>query len=265
MHRSLIKQHTFSPVIRLKEALIRGAIWSFIGLLYALLFVSFAAFNEHWNLPIPPYLFTGVMAGTIGALIYSSMRLTVLMTVIISPVSIFYIITAEQPLNLPFLLLVVTLIGAVIGAFYGIYSTGSRIHRADAKTLAGFSASFLTSLGFLILSSVIEINSLYLVVATMCPITGLLYVLMVPSFIKFYDNLLPPVGDGLMVGVGASGFIALSFFIMISSVDSGIAGSLLTIVEKIHDTLPGAILGGLIGGGLAGVVSGLLLTDWQDL
>ncbi|MCU7916180.1 MAG: hypothetical protein KZQ65_09875 [Candidatus Thiodiazotropha sp. (ex Gloverina cf. vestifex)] len=99
----------------------------------------------------------------------------------------------------------------------------------------------------------------------MCPITGILYVWMVPTFIKHYDDLLPPVGDGLIVGVGVSGFVALTFFVMINSVDSGVAGPLIAVLEQVQETLPKAIIGGILGGGLAGIASGLLLTDWQDL
>ena len=230
-----------------------------------MLFVFFAAFADYWQLPANPYLLAGVLAGTLGALIYSSMRLAVLMTIVISPVCIFYFILANHPVNLLFLLLIVTVIGAVIGALYGVFSMGSRVNRADAKTLAGFSAGWLASLGYLLFSSLVEDYSIGTIVALMCPITGILYVLLVPGFIKIYDNLLPPVGDGLIVGIGVSGFVTLSFFIMISSVDSSVAGPLITVLDTIRENLTGAVVGGIIGGGLAGIASGLLLTEWQDL
>ncbi len=250
---------------RAKEALIRGAIWAFIGLLYAMLFIFFVALAEHWQLPINPVSLAGILAGTFGALIYSSMRLAVLMTVIVSPISIFYFILAPWPIDLSYLLLVVMLTGAVIGGLYGVFSLSSRVYRADAKTLAGFSAGWIASLIYLMLSWLVEGIPLSLIVALMCPLTGMLYVWMVPSFIKHYDDLLPPVGDGLMAGVGISAFVALTFFVMISSVDSNVAGSLLPALERMREILPQSLLGGVIGGGLAGIASGLLLTDWQDL
>ncbi|MET0090229.1 MAG: hypothetical protein ABW068_09475 [Candidatus Thiodiazotropha sp.] len=256
---------SLNPQTRLKEALIRGAIWAFIGLLYAMLFVILAGFSEHWHLPIAPYLFAGVLAGTLGALIYSSMRLSVLMTIIIAPISLFYFMFSEKPVNMPVLLLVVTAVGAFIGALYGFFSLGSRVYRADAKTLAGFSAGWLAALGYLLLSGITGAQPVSLVVAVMCPITGIIYVLLVPSFIRMYDNLLPPVGDGLMAGIGVSGFISLSLFIMTSSIDTDMAGPLLPTLDWIHAQMGGAIVGGILGGGLAGVLSGLLLTDWQDL
>jgi hypothetical protein len=99
----------------------------------------------------------------------------------------------------------------------------------------------------------------------MCPLSGILYVWMVPTFIKHYDNLLPAVGDGLMAGIGVSAFVALTFFVLISSIDSSVAGSLLPALERVRENLPQSLLGGIIGGSLAGTVSGLILTDWQDL
>jgi hypothetical protein len=257
-----------TPVIqqqRIREALIRGAIWAFIGLLYAMLFVFLAAFASFWQLPIDPNLFAGVLAGTLGALIYSSMRLAVLMTTIISPISIFYFILSDRPVDLLMLVLLVSVVGAVVGALYGVFSMGSRVNRADAKTLAGFCAGWLVSLVYLLVINLTAPVSITTIVALLCPLTGIVYVAFVPGFIRLYDNLLPPVGDGLMVGVGVSGFIALSLFVMIGSIDSDVAGSFSPVLEVIHQNLPGAVTGGILGAGLAGVASGLLLTRWQDL
>jgi hypothetical protein len=252
-------------MIRIKEAFIRGAIWAFIGLLYGMLFVFFSTFAEYWSLPINPYLFGGVLSGAIGALIYSSMRLAVLMTTILSPLCIFYFIFAGKPTSLSIIMIIAMLIGAIVGALYGSFSKGSRVNRADAKTLTGFSAGWIVSLCYLLFSNFSASHQIAIIVALMCPLTGILYVFLVPGFIKLYDNLLPPIGDGLMVGVGVSVFVTLSFFIMISSIDQEIAGSLIPVLQNIHHNLPGAMLGGVIGGGSAGILSGMLLTKWQDL
>ncbi|MEO5344656.1 MAG: hypothetical protein H7842_15315, partial [Gammaproteobacteria bacterium SHHR-1] len=96
-------------------------------------------------------------------------------------------------------------------------------------------------------------------------LTGVLYVLLVPTFIHLYDDLLPPVGDGALVGGFVAVFISICSFVMASSVDTGMAGNLVPEVELVLEQLPSAMLGGVIGAGLAGVISGLLLTDWQDL
>ncbi|MCU7916181.1 MAG: hypothetical protein KZQ65_09880 [Candidatus Thiodiazotropha sp. (ex Gloverina cf. vestifex)] len=126
---------------RVREALIRGAIWAFVGLLYAMLFIFFAALAAHWQLPINPVFLAGILAGTLGALIYSSMRLAVLMTVIIAPFSIFYFILASWPINLFYLLLIVSTIGAIIGALYGVFPCSPRRCQDTGwlqRRLAGF-------------------------------------------------------------------------------------------------------------------------------
>ncbi|MBF0255337.1 MAG: hypothetical protein HQL47_02525 [Gammaproteobacteria bacterium] len=251
--------------LRLREAAIRGGIWAFIGLLYAVLFVFFVVFSGRWGLPADPYFVAAVLSGTIGALIYSSMRLAVLMAGLLFPISIIMFTLGEGAVTVSGLLLVMVPAGAVMGALYGYLSHGSRIRCADAKTLAGFSVGVLVGLVYMLLSARLEQVPLAWVVAGLSPLTGLLYVMVVPTFIKLYNDLLPPIGDGALVGGFVAVFIAICSFVMASSVDTGMAGNLLPEVERVLEQLPSAMLGGIIGAGLAGVVSGLLLTNWQDL
>ena len=150
MHQA--SSHSHDPLGRFKEVLVRGLIWAFIGTLYALLFVFFSVFANQWEHQINPYFFSGVLAGTIGALIYSSMRLAVLMAIIITPVSSLLLLLSNAPMDPFSLILIIGSVGGIIGAFYGHYSIASRVYRADAKTLAGFCAGFLASLGYLIIT-----------------------------------------------------------------------------------------------------------------
>lgn len=254
-----------SLLLRAKEAFLRAVIWAFIGTLYGMLFVFFAELAERWNLPMHPYFFSGVLAGTIGALIYSSMRLAVLLAIIISPVCLLFFIFSEGPLIPLELLKIVTPAGALIGALYGYFSKSSRVYRADAKMFTGFSAGFLAALGYLTLSELITEVPLGIIVATMCTITGWLYVLFVPTFIRFLDNLLPPVGDGALAGASVAIFLAACFFVMITSVNTAPEVQQMPMIKHINDTLPQAVTGGLLGGAFAGFLSGLFLTKWQDL
>jgi len=258
--------NSISPDVvgRAKEVLVRGLIWAFIGILYGLLFVFFSVLAEDWEHLINPYFFSGVLAGTIGALIYSSMRLAVLMAVLIAPITSLLLVTSNgmDPFTL---ILSVGMIGGVIGALYGHYSVASRVHRADAKLLTGFSAGFLVSLGYLVFAGPSHDFDLVWVIGIMCPLTGALYVLFVPTFIRYFDNLLPPAGDGALVGMGVSVFISLLIFVMTNSINTDTAGAYLPQVEEIQTLLPQAIVGGLLGGGAAGLVSGLFFKRWQDL
>jgi hypothetical protein len=253
-------------ILRGREALIRGAIWGFVGVLYAILFVSFGVIAEHGNWPINPTFLAAIMAGTISALMYSSMRLAVLMALLLFPLSIFYFTQMGGTITLVGQLKVMMPAGILIGAFYGLLSSGSRIHRADAKTLAGFSVGILVGLGYLLVESLIEDpQPIALTVGILCPLTGALYVSVVPTFIRFYHDLLPPMGDGALVGACIAVFISFCSFLMAGSVDVQYAGALNPEVARILDLLPAAVLGGVVGAGTGGVISGLLLFEWQDL
>ena len=254
-----------SVILRSREAFIRSVIWAFIGLLYGMLFIFFAELADVCDLPVDPYFFSGVLAGAIGALIYSSMRLAVLLAAVISPVCMLYLVLSDAVVQPAELLLVVAPVGAIIGALYGYFSTSSRVYRADAKILTGFSAGFIVSLGYLVLSGQAADLPVGVLIGVMCPLTGFLYVLFVPTFIRFRDNLLPPMGDGALAGTGVAVFLTLCFYMMISSINPGTGDAVPHLIRQLDTLLPQAMVGGLIGGGIAGLISGLLLTHWQDL
>jgi hypothetical protein len=251
--------------LRTREALIRAVIWGFIGSLYGMLFVIFAVLANEWELPVHPFLFSGVLAGTIGALIYSSMRLAVLMAIIISPVCAILMLFSSTPITPINLLLIIGTVGAMAGALYGRFNTNSRVYRADAKTLTGFTAGLLVALGYVVMSKQLSDIPLGIVVGLMCPITGLIYVSLAPAFIRAFGNMLPPAGDGALVGVGVAIFLTLCNFVMVHSIDIDSTGAFHEMVHHVQDLLPQAILGGSIGGVLGGVISSMFFERWQDL
>lgn len=253
------------PLLRLREALIRGFIWSFIGLIYGVLFVYVSVLSRQWELAVNPMVAAAILAATFGALIYSSMRLAVIMAALISPISVIYIILTGYDANLRYLLLVAVLTGGVVGALYGRFSQGSRVYRADAKTLAGFCAGWLTALIYLLVSPWGDNIPMWLIVGISCSLTGMFYVALVPTFIRLYDDLLPPMGDGVIVGIGVSVFVSMSFFVLISLLDHGASSPYYLLIEQIQSILAESTLGGMVGGGCTGLLSGLLLTHWQDL
>lgn len=252
-------------MIRTREALIQGVIWAFIGTLYGGLFVIFAALAEEWKLPVHPYLFSGVLAGTIGALIYSSMRLAVLMAIIISPVCAILMVYFSTPLSPLNLLVIIGTVGVIAGGVYGGYTTNSRVNRADAKTLTGFAAGLIVSLACLLFITLFPNTPLGIIVGIMCPLTGFIYVFLVPTFLRKFGNLLPSMGSGALVGLGVAVFLTLCNFVMVHSIDIDSTGTFHSMIHHVQNLLPEAILGGLLGGGFVGVVSSLFFERWQDL
>jgi hypothetical protein len=250
---------------RTKEALIRGTVWAFIGSLYGMIFIFFYSLSEHYSLTISSLLIAGTLAGTLAALIYSSMSLAVIIASVSSVTSLIFAVSSDGNINLLNLVLTTAIVGAIVGAWYGVYAKHSRVYRADAKTLTGISAGGLISLFIFIVNFLIPSTPLMLTIGMSCLLTGSLYVVLVPVFVQRYDEILPPVGDGAMVGAGTSVFISLLFFIMISGVTPEAAGDLQLLTDHIRNTFLQASVGGMLGGGIAGFISGIMLKEWQDL
>lgn len=248
-----------------QEALIRATIWAIIGSLYGIIFLFIYELSQHLALPLSPLFVAGTLAGTIAALIYSSMSLAVIVTPITSVVCLFYVVSNGDQISLLNMTLAAAVIGSITGALYGLKAKNSRVFRADAKTLAGVSSGAAVALLIILLNAIAPDISLSVTVAFACLLTGSLYVTLVPFFVHRYHELLPPVGDGAMVGAGTSSFIALLFFVMITGVTPEAAGPLQALTEQIRNTFPAAAFGGMLGGGLSGFISGMFLRKWQDL
>ena len=251
--------------LRSREALIRATIWAFVGSLYGMIFIFFHHLAVHWDLSIPPVLIACTLAATIAALIYSSMRLAVIVTPISSVACLFYVVSNGSQISLLNLTLSTALIGSVAGAVYGLKARDSRVFRADAKTLSGVCAGAIVAVVIFLLGEVLPGLSMSLTIALACLLTGTLYVTFAPFFVRRFHELLPAVGDGAMVGAGTSVFIALLFFIMITGVTPETAGSLQPLTEQIRASFSAGAFGGMLGGGLSGLLSGFLLRKWQDL
>ncbi len=250
---------------RTQEALIRATVWAFIGSLYGMIFIFFYNLSEHWVSDINPLLLAGTLAGTLAALIYSSMNLAVIIASVSSITCLIFVVSSGNQIHLPYLILATAVIGAITGGIYGSRATQSRIGKADAKTLAGFCSGGLVATFFVLLSFLIPSISLTFVVGFSCLLTGALYVILVPSFIQRFDQIFPPVTDGAMVGTGTSVFISLLFFVMITGVTPEVAGDLQQLTENIRHTFLQAAVGGMLGGGISGFISGVMLKEWQDL
>jgi hypothetical protein len=250
---------------RTQEALIRGTVWAFIGSLYGMIFIFFFNLSEHWLSNISPLLVAGTLAGTLAALIYSSMSLAVIIASVSSITCLIYVVSSGNHINLPYLILTTAIVGAITGSVYALKAKKSRIYRADAKTLTGLCSGGLVSILFFIVSLLIPSLPLSIIVGLSCLLTGTVYVFLAPVFVQRFDDILPPAGDGAMAGAGTSVFIALLFFVMITGVTPEIAGDLESLTENIRHSFLQAALGGLLGGGISGFISGLMLKEWQDL
>ena len=80
---------------RFKEAVLRGSVWAFVGLFFGVLYALFLVFSVEWGWPLDPRLAAGTVAGGIGALIYGSTRLAVVVATVVSLICTLFFIGVE--------------------------------------------------------------------------------------------------------------------------------------------------------------------------
>lgn len=251
-------------LIRGKEALVRALIWAFIGALYGMLFVAFLMLSDVWGVPIPSVLFASMSSGAVAALIYSSMRLSVIIAALMSIFSVAYLIVRDADVHSNNFVIHCLALGAFIGALFGRFAKTSQVYMADAKILSGLVAGTLTGLTYLVAEWLWNVPESGWMIAAMCPLTGWIYVFLVPIFVPRFSWLLPTMVDGAVVGAGASMFVGLCVWVMAGSIDTAVVGSAALVVKRILAEFPTAIAGGIIGGFVAGFVSGAIGLEWQD-
>lgn len=251
---------------RLIEAAVRSVIWGFVGALYGMLFVAATELSRIHLPQIDPMIPAGVVATGLGALIYGSMRLAVIVAALCSMSSVFFLIDSGGTIEPLRMTLAIGLLGAVIGAFYGCLARRSRVYRADAKLLAGL---FAGCVGSLILYFIMELAQFPLSpawqVAILCPATGLVYTQVIEGFLRLFENSLPTAGDGALVGLAVASFIGFGLWLVAGYVTPEMAGQHTRLASAILQGLPTSVIAGLTGGALGGFLGGLAGKEWQDL
>lgn len=258
---------------RINEAAVRAAVWGFVGLFFGVLYLLFVVFIEQWGWPVDPRLAAGIIAGTIGALIYGSMRLAVIVAIVVSLICLFLFTNVAGAVAVERLLLLLVPVGALIGALYGGFQRRSdcygpdcsRVYRADAKGVAGLVSGAGASMLYFSVIPHFASPPFALTVAVLCVVGGLLYVAVLPFCLRRFTELLPPAGDGAVVGAGAALFVGLFYFVLVGGIEPELVGALAGASERIHASLLDAVLGGVLGSGAAGFLRGLLRVEWTDL
>ncbi len=249
---------------RFKEALIRGVIWGFVGILFGSLFIS--VYHFVGDGPVPALVLAGTLSTGLGAMIYGSMRLAVIIAAFCSVLAVASLIVAEADASPMHMILRTGALGLVIGALYGAFARHSRIYRADAKTLTGLISGALVSGLFLVVLRSGDIEPpIGWTVALLCPLAGLVYTRLIETTLPWFQNILPPVGDGALVGAGVAVYIGVGLWLVAGYIDPTILGNHATDAKTILRQLPSAVFGGLAGGFIGGFIGGMLGMKWQDL
>ena len=234
-----------------------GVIWTFVGALYAALFMPvFEVVRIVWPLWTAPVC-AAVVATAGGALVYSSSQLALLVA-IFSNFAVFGYLLYSGEFASP---LAPTAVGAgiglMVGALYGAGVKESRIYSAEAKLMAGIVVGLTVSVGSLLWILVFD-ASLPILVAVLAPLSGLLYVKIVDAFIRRFSDVLPAFVDGAMAGAVIGGFIGFGLWVMGGIVLQKTAPDWQGAIALIGETTPVAVAAASISTGVLGMLYGAL-------
>ena len=250
--------------ILLIEALIRGAVWALVGVIYGFLLVVLLHALPVDRFPYLGYPIAVIAASALGALLYGSMRLTVMVSIYAAIAVAIAFVSVPGQRTLVVLISTGAVIGLVAGMLYGRYVLGSRVYRADAKLLAGIFAGAIASISALIPALLFEPLPNFLLAMILCPLTGMLYMAVLPWFVHRFSDLLPPVADGALVGTGAGGLMGLLFAIMVGTLHGYLPEDEELQVMAILSAWPAASAGGALGAFLVGAGGAFLRVPWRD-
>lgn len=257
---------------RLGDAMLRAVVWGFIGALFGVLFiVAHDAVAPRIPL-LDPLLLAAAIAGAVGAVVYSSMRLTLLaagacalMFALVELASVAVRANVGDFWVPEVLLSGAVVVGALAGAYYGHNYRQSRIYRALPKALAGLLAGLLAGAGWWLARAVMGEVPLPVSIAILCPLVGWSYVWLAGILVRAWGDRVAPILDAAIVGGAVSGLVALGFWATAGVLQPDMAGGAVETIRSAVDQVPVAILAGWLGGMVAGFTRGILGFGWYDL
>jgi hypothetical protein len=200
----------------------------------------------------------------LGGLFYGSMRLAFIVAIFTNIAVFGYLTSSTGYVDPKGVIALGAGVGLVIGAIYGATVKDSHVFRADAKFLAGTLAGLLAS-GVAVIAALAEWQwPLAQLLGFLAPTTGLIYVLLVPRFIRRFSNLLPATGDGALVGAAVGGFVGLGLWVMGGNVLEDMAGPWAELSDSIVAQWPMAIAFAAGGAFVLGFVRSSFDLSWVD-
>jgi hypothetical protein len=245
--------------------LVRGAVWAVIGVIYGFVFVLIRAALPVGLFPGAEIVLPAVGTAAFGALLYGSMRLTVIAAIYAIVIVVVVFLFLGRPTHLPALLIAGLVSGAMVGMLFGWRVKNSLVYRADAKIIAGAAAGLLASLCALVPALFGMPLPLALEVLLLAPLSGLLYVGLAPHCVCRLSNLLPPVADGAVVGGGVGVLMAILFWMMSGTLEGYLPAMDQAFVDDLVAQWPLATLAASVGAFMAGSLRAILGVRWYDL
>lgn len=243
----------------------RSIIWAFVGLVFGGVFVPTHVLLQQWFHPLTSLIFASTLAGTLGSLVYSSLGLSVMASLVGCFGTIAYLILLADKMPLVPMLPVIAGVGGLVGMIYGFKVEHSRVHQAAAKGLAGFCAGVIASGGVVLAQIIYPPLPSYLAIGAICLLTGLIYAMVVNQFAQRFQNLLPAPLAGAIVGVSVAVFISCMVWITSSEFNPSSTSAMRQMAITIIQLVPYAFFGAMLGGIIIGTIRTLYDVDWLDI
>jgi hypothetical protein len=248
----IMTNHLHTP---LHEALVLGFIWSVVGAIYSTILVIMLVFFQKLELGAMAIGLAASMAGAVGALFYSSLRLALLSTMAALIAAFGYLYALPLQSVSPEEMLVLSgFAGLIVGGHYGYLVTDSRVQQATAKTLTGLYAGFVAGIPMVAVSGLYGALNPALYAAVLTPLTGLLYVLALRRIIDFLRGQPSAILSGALAGGSVAGLMGVAVWAFVGIFNSTVTGNATPMVRQAWAMLPDAALGGAISGFVAGAL-----------
>lgn len=252
---------------KLEELFSRGLAWAFAGALFAFIYVAVtellrAGFSYPWYV-----IAASIGTGGLTALIYSSMRLSVVVAISTFIATVVYLWIGGATPAMQSLIWIGGGVGMVLGAIYGWSDSRSRVYCADAKLVAGVSSGLLAALLLAVPLVLAGPDRLPWLAMMLAPLAILIYVSSAAWFIRRCQNLVPAVIDGALVGLAIGAVTGLLFMVLAATleVETGLTGVEMPFAHRVHEWWIGVIAGSAGLCFLVGVARGILGVKWYDL
>ncbi len=235
------------------EIIFRGVIWSFVGALYAAVFIPVFEVGSS-ALPLWVALMLASVVSTVGgALVYSSAQLA-FQVAVVSNVAVFgYTLAGGGGLSPLEPVVVGAGSGALVGGLYGLIVKKSNIYRADARLISGLVVGGALSVIAMVWVLLFGGTTVFLA-ALLAPLSGVFYERIVNDFVQRFSDLLPPFADGAVAGMVIGGLVGLGLWVMGGAVLDNAALEWQSTIDRIAYFTPIAIAAAALTTFIAGMI-----------
>jgi hypothetical protein len=248
-----------------RMALLRGIVWSLIGMIYAPLFTGLAELFQGLGFGHGTYIVAAALAGAVGAALYGAREVALIATGIGVLVGVFVLILFGEQLAVLHLVLIAAAVAGLVGLTVSFPARCSR--HVPGKTMAGLATGAFCG-GFLALVEPFHSNpfSSFAVLAFLVSVNGVLYVTTVRWWLSLSRRLhcesRPCYVIESLVMATLAGVAAGSVWMMIGPLIDIESGLWQSASAAMHDRIPMAMVGGMFGGGIAGMLLEFFRFSW---